>query len=353
MPSVWLVGYAAKDGSSRYRVRYRMGGRDFPILYVGSFRTKREANARKAWLAGELAARRVPDLTLLREPERAPTLGEYAEAWQAARVDVSDGTAQTYRVALGRLLPRLGDVAVEELEPAHVSGLIAELTDSGLRKQTIRKTVSVLAMILDHHGVQPNPARDPRVKLPREEKRELTPPSADDVRAVHALLPSAYRLPLLVLDATGMRVGELETLTWSDVDERRGRWRIRSGAAKTRVARWVTPPAEVFAAVSATVPRDDRTSERPVFGGFGADRFRTALTRACTAAGVATFSPHDLRHRRVSLLHAQGLTWARIGELVGHTDLVTTARTYTHVLVDEAELNYGELMPWEVALTSE
>ena len=37
---------------------------------------------------------------------------------------------------------------------------------------------------------------------------------------------------------------------------------------------------------------------------------------------------HDLRHRRVSLLHLSGMPWARIGELVGHDDLVTTARTY-------------------------
>jgi integrase len=222
--------------------------------------------------------------------------------------------------------------------------LVAELTEAGLRKQTIRKTVSVLAMILDHHGVQPNPARDPRVKLPREERRELNPPSAADVLAVRRLLPSRYRLPLIVLDATGMRVGELETLTWGDVDETRGRWRIRSSAAKTRAARWVSPPTVVFDAVVALVPRDDRVPDRAVFGGFGADRFRTALKRACTAAGVADFSPHDLRHRRVSLLHAQGLTWARIGDVVGHADLATTARTYTHVLVDEAELDYADLV---------
>ncbi len=149
---------------------------------------------------------------------------------------------------------------------------------------------------------------------------------------------------LLVLDATGMRVGELETPAWGDVDERRGRWRIRSSETKTRAARWVTPPANVFAAIVALCPRDDRVPNRPVFGGFGADRFRTAITRACTAAGIASFSPHDLRHRRVSLLHAQGLPWARIGEAVGHTDLMTTARTYTHVLADEKELDYAKLL---------
>jgi integrase len=67
-------------------------------------------------------------------------------------------------------------------------------------------------------------------------------------------------------------------------------------------------------------------------------------TRACTAAGVPTFSPHDLRHRRVSLLHLAGMPWARIGEIVGHDDLVTTARTYTHVLVSEAEVDVQALL---------
>jgi integrase len=91
-------------------------------------------------------------------------------------------------------------------------------------------------------------------------------------------------------------------------------------------------------------PRDDRHADRRVFEAFTSERFRTSLARACTAAGVPSFSPHDLRHRRVSLLHLAGMPWARIGELVGHDDLMTTARTYTHVVADERELDYGALL---------
>jgi integrase len=97
--------------------------------------------------------------------------------------------------------------------------------------------------------------------------------------------------------------------------------------------------------VNRLVARENRVPERAVFQGFGGDRFRTALRRACTAAGVPSFSPHDLRHRRVSLLHLGGMPWARIGELVGHDDLVTTARTYTHIVADERELDSAELLP--------
>jgi hypothetical protein len=51
-----------------------------------------------------------------------------------------------------------------------------------------------------------------------------------------------------------------------------------------------------------------------------------------------------LRHRRISLLHLSGVPWARIGEHVGQRSLRVTADTYSHVLVDEAELDYATLL---------
>jgi integrase len=91
-------------------------------------------------------------------------------------------------------------------------------------------------------------------------------------------------------------------------------------------------------------PREDRDPNAQLFAGSGADALRTAIGKACKAAGVPLFSPHDLRHRRISLLHLQGMPWARIADFVGQKDLTVTANTYTHVLVDEVELDYGTLL---------
>lgn len=342
MASAWLTTRTTKHGDRRFRVEYRLGGREAPTAYAGSFKTKAEAVARKRWVQGELAALRVPDLRLA-QPTGLATLRAVAEAWKVSRVDVSGGTMQTYVIALGRLLPRLGDIPVERIEAQTVAALVAELHQAGLRKQSIRKTISVLAMIFDHARVTPNPARDRlTVKLPREERRQVQPPTADHVEAVVRLLPARYRLATLVLDATGMRVGELEALTWGDVDEPRGRWRIAT--SKTGRPRWVTPPSFLLEHVLELCARDDRHPDRRVFEHVTGDRLRTALARACTAAGVPAFSPHDLRHRRVSLLHLGGMPWARIGEAVGHDDLMTTARTYTHVVADERELDYERML---------
>lgn len=100
----------------------------------------------------------------------------------------------------------------------------------------------------------------------------------------------------------------------------------------------------VLDAVLGLVAREDRNAERKVSQGFGGDRFRTAITRACLTAGVPAFSPHDLRHRRISLLRLGGVPWARIGEHVGQRNLAVTANSYAHVLADEAELDHARLL---------
>ena len=161
--------------------------------------------------------------------------------------------------------------------------------------------------------------------------------------AVHGLLPSRYRLALVVLDATGMRLGELERLTWGDVDEPRKRWRVSAATSKTGRARWVKVPEVVFDAVTALCPRDDRVPERPVFQGFNGAAFRTQLGRCCTAAGVPVFSPHQLRHRRISLL-LRGEDPVTVARLVGHAKASMSLDVYGHVLPDETELDYAELV---------
>jgi integrase len=344
MASVWIARRPRKNGGHTFRVMFRTGGRESMPRYGGAFRTMREARIRRDVIAGELAARRVPDTGPLVEPQAALTLAEAYEAWQASRVDVSDATATYQRSAIRRAKSLLGR-RVDAISPADVAALVGELAAAGKSRETIRKTVTVLAMVLDHDGVTPNPARDRvRVKLPRENRPEIQPPAAEHVEAVHRLLARGYRLPLLVLDATGMRVGELEQLTWGDVDEPRGRWRISRTVAKTGYGRWVNVAPTLFAAVLELCPRDDRHPDRRVFEHVTADRLRTAIARACTAAGVPVFSPHDLRHRRISLLHVAGVPWATIGEGVGQRDLAVTANTYTHVLVDQTELDYAKLL---------
>ncbi len=347
MPSAWVRTRQTKAGQPRYRVEYRLGGRATPVRYGGSFKRKAEADDRKRWIMGELAARRVPDLHSL-EPAtpESPTFKAAARTWLAARIDVSEGTRTQNRTSVNRAILLIGERLVHELTPQDIAAMVAQLHQAGVRKSYLRKILQATAMTLDYAGRHlDNPARDKRfVKLPHEQEEEINPPLAEHVLAAFKLMPSRYRLPLLVLDDTGMRISELEKLEWGDIDEPRGRWRIRKSVSKTSRARWVTPSPLIFTNVVDLCPREDRNLSHQVLNGFSGDAFRTQLGRACTAAGIPLFSPHDLRHRRISLMHLRGVPWARIGEHVGQRSVAITADTYTHVLLDETELDYAILL---------
>jgi integrase len=197
-------------------------------------------------------------------------------------------------------------------------------------------------MVLDHAGVTPNPARDRvQVKLPPDDTPEVNPPTAAHVEDALRFLAPEYRLPVLVLDATAVRVGEREGMEWRDVDEPRERWWVRKELNHSRRGRWVSPPPDVWFALMALVPREDRDPNARVLVAAEQAALRTAIGRACRAAGVPEWSPHDLRHRRISLWHRQGIDWARIGQWAGQKSLRTTADRYTHALLDEAEIVRG------------
>jgi integrase len=109
-----------------------------------------------------------------------------------------------------------------------------------------------------------------------------------------------YLLALLVLDATGARVGELEAATQGDLDEHRKAWLVRAAVAKTRRSRWVELPDDLFAAIAG--------------------------------------------HAGMSLLHRQRKSWATIGERVGQRSKLVTADTHTHAIGDGREVDRAQLL---------
>ena len=189
MPSSWI-----ERRPGRFRVRYRLGGGETVPLYAGIFPTMREARARRDWIAGELAALRVPDIRLI-SPETAPTLRTVAERWKDSRRDVAEGTRTTYTVNLKRILPRLGDQRLDELQVADVDALVAELHAGGCKRESIRKTLSTLAQVLDYAKVEPNPARDPTSSCPARRRSSRHPPPRSTSRPSSGSCrsPTGYR----------------------------------------------------------------------------------------------------------------------------------------------------------------
>ena len=188
MASVHIRRITLASGAVRHRVRYRLGGREAEHRHGGSFKTRREAEARARWIADELAAMRVPDMRAS-APELV-SVRQAAERWRTSRLDISPATANVHRKSLAHILAAFGDRAPESVTPAEVAELVGTLA-ARLAPSTVRKVRDAGRMVFDHHGVTPNPFRDRRVKLPRDVREEIRPPEAEAVEAVAALLRAA------------------------------------------------------------------------------------------------------------------------------------------------------------------
>jgi integrase len=347
MASVFITRRKTQSGM-RHVVRYRLGGRAYPIVHGGSFAKLREAQERERLIGGELAAGRNPQdklAAMLTVPEsvKAETLAEIAPRYEASRIDITDNTAQTFKSALKRILAWGGDRDPHSLTWQDAQELIGTMGD--LKPGSVRRYMDKFKLLLDYAGCDPNPARDSRVKLPRQVREEVNPPTARQFLAILDNVTKRWLLPFLLQEQAGMHIKEVVTLAWGDVDVAECKLRLRfvnvKGAIPSR-ARTVQVPDWLMPYLEATCPLEDRTAERRVLTGISESGAWNAMERACKLAGIPHFSPKDLRHRRATIWHHSGLPARVLAERLGHSKASMSLDVYSHTL-DPREARTTEL----------
>ena len=97
-------------------------------------------------------------------------------------------------------------------------------------------------------------------------------------------------------------------------------------------------PAWLMEEIELTCPPEDRTAERQVFPEFTPDVTKNVIARACKAAGIPHFHPHDLRHRRITIWHHEGIPARVLAERAGHARASMSIDVYSHVMrLEECE----------------
>ncbi len=110
MASASITRRATKAGEARYAVRYRLGGRAYPVSHGGSFATMKEARARRD--PSRASSPRDGTRPTPARHDRAAEGGmfaEWAEAYRASRPDIGDETRKNTSSHLKRLLPAFGE----------------------------------------------------------------------------------------------------------------------------------------------------------------------------------------------------------------------------------------------------
>lgn len=336
MATAYVIKRTTKAGRARWHVRYYLGGRESARHSGGAFHTRKEAEVRAAWIRSEIAAGRRPRLDLdVVHVEKSMTAAftRFIEDRKASKVEA---TLKTYRQA-ERRIGRLGNLTTDEITWRDVQDWIKDQDDLG--PTSVRKYLGIIADVLRREGGRrgaDNPARDERLELPRQDREEINPPSYHHVAGMLAAVTPRYRLHLRFIEATGLRISEALSLTWGDLDVPGGQVRVSVRRTKRNTAgqRFVPLPVSVMEEITALLAPEDREPGARIFAGSD-QAVRLAMARACKHAEIPHYSPHDLRHRFISMRIRCGWDPVTVARLVGHTKASITLDTYSHVMLDE------------------
>ena len=144
-----------------------------------------------------------------------------------------------------------GDRDPHSITTADVAEWVAEQAKER-KAGTVAQRLDCFKLLLDYIGLEPNPARDPRVKLPKRVTEEANPPSDEHFLAIIEKLLPRWRLFFITVEQGGLRISEAAALRWGDVDVAGGRLRLPRSATKTNTARWVQLPAWLMETIEDT-----------------------------------------------------------------------------------------------------
>ena len=251
----------------------------------------------------------------------------------------SDLTVRAYQTDLRQfrefLVRRLGRVpSPGEIERETIVQFAASL--AGKAAWTVRRKIACLssfyAYLMDMGHVHNNPAH--RVPLPKVAQKVPVALDEDEARALAQAAPTAWlKCAITLLLSTGLRRAELVGITMPDLDLDNAQLKVHGKGAKQRVVPLTEAAIQTIRGYLAARP--DTNSDRLFVSIWGEALHPRAVNRklqvALKRAGLSEkgVTPHQLRHTFATHLIRNGVDVRTVQELLGHSDLATTAR-YLH-----------------------
>ncbi|MGA6873054.1 tyrosine-type recombinase/integrase [Streptomyces pratensis] len=351
-----MVASAAHGKGKRWQARYDdPNGREITSLWATKAEAEREINKQESakatgsWLDPKAGRVTVERFAL--------------DTWLPAQSII--GRSETeYLGALRRyLFPEWGHREIRSIKPSEAGAwqklLVSKYNLSGTYPNRVARYVrGVFRLAVIDRVIPVSPFE--QIPAPAMDETAVQPP---DIAEVRQLLAAAtidrWRAMLEVTALTGLRSGEIRGLRLARVDflrrtmlvdqqlvyeKGKGLYfdELKTGAG-LRTLPLNRRVVDVLAAyierhpVPQSGPGAGLIFTMPAAGLIGESTIDYALKSICKRAGVEPRHWHELRHHYASVLIAGGENPKVVQKRLGHKDVMTTLRTYSHLFAEAEE----------------
>lgn len=290
------------------------------------------------------------------------TVGAFFEAWLSHRPDLAPSTAAGYLYVWRRYYePELGHLRLLHVSTDHVQGALTRVQAKfGLSGSTIRQHVNLIRAgfntAIERRKLLHSPAR--ALLLPKPDTRERECFTPLELRSFFAGTKDTWLGPMwLFLGTTGMRPGEVCALTWDDLHGDSVRvtkglslqkdGSLQASPTKTGKMRSIVLPASTLNVIAQhrkrmreaalASPRFERRDL--VFPNTRGRQYTPTVLNHLFAKevqrlGLKPVPLYSLRHAHATDLLSKGVHPKIVAERLGHSSVMVTLNTYSHVLPD-------------------
>ena len=301
--------------------------------------------------------------------------------WEYKRNSIKAKTFEQYETILRvHAMPNIGDIQVSNLKPEHLQKIYNNMYENGISARTIHILNTVLHGALKQ-AVKNNLASrnvTEAVSLPKSKAKEMRVLTLEEQKKFMRVL-SADKMGNMYLFGlfTGLRRGELLALKWSDIDTERNVIRVERALSrvkdygdtpnktklvieepKTAKSKRIIP---IFDYLKEILDRQKQQQIKDKENSYGMyeendiifatelgkmidpGNFSRKFYKLIREAGLPHANPHCLRHTFATRGLESGIDLKTMQELLGHSSILVTGDTYTHVLLDKKRNEINKL----------
>jgi integrase len=264
-----------------------------------------------------------------RLPGEDKTFREMMEKYKAEYLFLKS-YPQKYESFISNLTSFFGNYCVSEITPS----LVNQYKVMGERKKVAtNRELSVLRVafniaIKEWEWVKDNPVN--KIKLWKESPGRVRYLSDEEFERLLNECPDCLKSIVMVARHTGLRKGNILSLTWSQVDLFRRLINIDHTKNNERLS---IPLNETLMSLFKQLSKVRHINSPYIFSKPNGSRHRfihNEFRRAVKRAGITDFKFHDLRHCFASALVQKGVDLYQVQRLLGHKSNAMTQR-YTHL----------------------